>query len=115
MIGSGSTNGSAGEPGSTFAAFLVTGESLDLAWANDDYLRMLGEPYSSEGVMGRSLIEVSPIAATRADALREVMRTGADCRGEDRLFKAGGLGPTYEWRAYRPLPEYVLVVIYVHA
>lgn len=93
------------------AAYLATGESLTLVWANDRYLDLLDEPYRSHGIVGLPLPEVSMMGSARSDALVRVMRTGEPAQGEDRRFSVEEGTTVYAWRAYRPLPDHVLVII----
>lgn len=93
------------------AVFLAEGSELHIVWANDDYLALLGEHANSEGVIGRVFEEVSALGPVRADALREVIRTGEMQTGVDRTFNIKDGTAIHEWRAYRPLPDHVLVVI----
>lgn len=91
------------------ALFLARGPELRIVWANETYLAMLGE--LSSGVIGMRLDEVSPLGPLRARALREVIRTGESQDGEDRVFSAEDGTRVFEWRAYRPLADHVLVTI----
>lgn len=93
------------------AVFLARGQSLSIVWANDSYLSMLPPPYYECGITGLPLSIVSPLGAVREGALLRVMHTGEPEGGEDRLFSVEDGTPILWWRAYRPLPDHVLVVI----
>lgn len=93
------------------AVFLAKGESLTIVWANDSYKSLLPHPYSEQDITDLPLSSISPLAPVRKDALLRVMHTGESEVGEDRRFSVEDGTLILTWRAYRPLPDHVLVVI----
>ena len=95
-----------------WSVYLARGPALTLVWANEGYLRLTSEPHETKGVIGLPLVEVSPLAATRAAELQSVLATGKPQGGTGRVSGAQDGTVEVEWRAYRPLPDHVLVVMY---
>lgn len=95
-----------------WSVYLAQGEELVLVWADAGYLRLIGDSTEPGAVVGSPVSEVSALAATHVAALQSVRLTGEPQSGVDQVPSAEGGTTEFAWRAYSPLPDYVLVVVY---
>ena len=100
------------DTGEVCAAAIFNATDLTLVWCNDAYMTFIAEPYRSQGAVGVSYEEISPLGfALHAEDIRMVNETGEPRSGVDQIFSVEDGILRYSWTMQQPQPNLVLTLV----